>query len=934
MTTEKLVLIDGHALAYRMFFALPLESFTTKSGEPTNATFGFTRTLLDLILAPEPPEYLAVSFDTGATFRDELFTAYKGTREKMPDELSVQIARIKEVVRALNIPILELEGYEADDVLGTVAAQMHDQAPVHIITGDRDLLQLVDDNTRVELPSRRPGGSGEVYDAEGVVGYLGVRPDQVVDYKALVGDISDNIPGVKGIGEKTAVKLLAEYGTLDNLYAQLDDIKGALRQKLDDGRASADLSYKLARIVTDAPISVELKDCRTQDFDAANVLTIFRELEFRSLAKSLTAGMEVDEIPEPATEGVTWQSTEVVIVRDEAALQEMVRRLEAAQWISFDLETDSLERLSAGIVGFCLAVEPPTAYYVPVGHLRGAAQADSGQMNLFAGSSELASGQLPIGRVVEAIRPAMTNPTIFKVAHNAKFDCMILERHGIQAYPVKFDTMIAEWLTDPSTKHKGLKDLSRHRLGAEMTEIEDLIGRGKNQVTFGEVPIEVAAPYGAADADMTLRLLPPLQRELEEKGLTKLIDMEMELLPVIADMERAGVRIDTDFFRHMSQDLAAAMLKLEQTIYEIAGEPFNINSTQQLSDILFKKLQLPREGLKKIASGHYSTAADVLDGLKAADTTGIINAIIEYRELGKLKGTYVDALPQMINPATGRIHTSFSQTGAITGRLASSNPNLQNIPIRSEVGQRIRRGFITEPGWTFLSVDYSQVELRILAHISQDETLLEAFREDQDIHTATAAAIYSIPVEKVTKNQRRFAKTINFGLIYGMGAFRLARETGLTLGEAESYVKKYFAQFPGIERYLEGTRQKARTDGYVETLFGRRRYFPVLKTAMSNANRQAVQRAEREAVNHPIQGTAADIIKLAMIRLHAELTARYKARLLLQVHDELLLEVPLDELDEVRDLVINLMSDAFKLDVPLKVEAETGANWLELKEES
>lgn len=934
MTTEKLVLIDGHALAYRMFFALPLESFTTKSGEPTNATFGFTRTLLDLILAPEPPEYLAVSFDTGATFRDELFTAYKGTREKMPDELSVQIARIKEVVRALNIPILELEGYEADDVLGTVAAQMHDQAPVHIITGDRDLLQLVDDNTRVELPSRRPGGSGEVYDAEGVVGYLGVRPDQVVDYKALVGDISDNIPGVKGIGEKTAVKLLAEYGTLDNLYAQLDDIKGALRQKLDDGRASADLSYKLARIVTDAPISVELKDCRTQDFDAANVLTIFRELEFRSLAKSLTAGMEVDEIPEPATEGVTWQSTEVVIVRDEAALQEMVRRLEAAQWISFDLETDSLERLSAGIVGFCLAVEPPTAYYVPVGHLRGAAQADSGQMNLFAGSSELASGQLPIGRVVEAIRPAMTNPTIFKVAHNAKFDCMILERHGIQAYPVKFDTMIAEWLTDPSTKHKGLKDLSRHRLGAEMTEIEDLIGRGKNQVTFGEVPIEVAAPYGAADADMTLRLLPPLQRELEEKGLTKLIDMEMELLPVIADMERAGVRIDTDFFRHMSQDLAAAMLKLEQTIYEIAGEPFNINSTQQLSDILFKKLQLPREGLKKIASGHYSTAADVLDGLKAADTTGIINAIIEYRELGKLKGTYVDALPQMINPATGRIHTSFSQTGAITGRLASSNPNLQNIPIRSEVGQRIRRGFITEPGWTFLSVDYSQVELRILAHISQDETLLEAFREDQDIHTATAAAIYSIPVEKVTKNQRRFAKTINFGLIYGMGAFRLARETGLTLGEAESYVKKYFAQFPGIEGYLEGTRQKARTDGYVETLFGRRRYFPVLKTAMSNANRQAVQRAEREAVNHPIQGTAADIIKLAMIRLHAELTARYKARLLLQVHDELLLEVPLDELDEVRDLVINLMSDAFKLDVPLKVEAETGANWLELKEES
>ena len=931
MTSEKLVLIDGHALAYRMFFALPLESFTTKSGEPTNATYGFSRTLLDLILGAEPPEYLAVSFDTGATFRDELFADYKGTREKMPDELRVQIERIKEVVRALNIPILELEGYEADDVLGTVAAQMHGTVPVYIITGDRDLLQLVDDNTRVELPSRRPGGSGEVYDPAGVLGYLGVRPDQVVDYKALVGDISDNIPGVKGIGEKTAVKLLAEYGTLENLYTQLDDIKGALRQKLEDGRASADLSYKLARIITDAPIQVELRDCLTKDFDAAVVLAIFRELEFRSLAKTLAAGMEAEDIAEPVSGDGEGQKTEVILVRDETALKELEGRLNAAEWISFDLETDSLERLSAGIVGFCLAVEPPVAYYIPVGHLAGKAQADSGQMNLFAGATQPAPGQLAVDRVLDAIRPALTNPNIPKVAHNAKFDCMILERYGVAVSPVRFDTMIAEWLTDPATKHKGLKDLARHRLGVEMTEILDLIGRGKTQVSFAEVPIETAAPYGAADADMTLRLVPLLQKELEEKGLAQLLGLEMDLLPVIADMERAGVRIDVDFFRHMSQDLAAAMLKLEQTIYETAGEPFNINSTQQLSDILFKKLGLPREGLKKIASGHYSTAADVLEGLKAADTSGIINAIIEYRELGKLKGTYVDALPQMINSETGRIHTSFSQIGAITGRLASSNPNLQNIPIRSEVGQKLRRGFVTEPGWSFLSVDYSQVELRILAHISQDATLLEAFREDQDIHTATAAAIYGIPIEKVTKNQRRFAKTINFGLIYGMGAFRLARETGLTLGEAETYVKKYFGQFPGIERYLEQTRHKARTDGYVETLFGRRRYFPVFKTAMSNANRQAVQRAEREAVNHPIQGTAADIIKVAMIRLHKELKAHYRARLVLQVHDELLLEVPQAELDEVRDLVVELMSGAFQLDVPLKVEAETGANWLELK---
>ncbi len=931
MTTDMLVLIDGHALAYRMYFALPLEAFTTQSGEPTNATWGFTRTLLELMQAESPPKYLAVSFDLGATFRDELFDAYKGTREKMPDELDVQIGRIKQVIRALNIPILECEGFEADDVLGTIARQMRGQVPVHIITGDRDLLQLVDDNTRVELPPRRQGATSEVYDADGVLAYLGVRPDQVVDYKALVGDTSDNIPGVKGIGDKTAVKLLAEYGTLANLYDHLDDIKGALRQKLADGRESAELSYKLARIVTDAPVTVRLEDCLTHDFNATDVVALFRELEFRSLTNMLLKGLEPAEIPSAITAGAAeWRPTEVVVVRSEVELADLVWQLESAEWISFDVETDSLERLQAGIVGICLSVAPPAAYYIPIGHLTGAAQSDAGQMNLFAGAPELAPGQLPLSQVVEALRPALTDPRIRKVAHNAKFDAMILERHGLPVAPIAFDTMIAEWLADPATKYKGLKELARHRLGAEMTDIEALIGRGKAQTTFAQVAIDAAAPYGAADADMTLRLLPILQRELEEKGLTKLLDLEMALLPVIADMERAGVRIDVEFFRHMSQDLEAALLRLEQAIHEIAGEPFNINSTQQLSDILFKKLQLPREGLKKIASGHYSTAADVLDGLRGADQSGIIDAIIEYRELGKLKGTYVDALPAMINPQTGRIHTSFSQIGAVTGRLASSNPNLQNIPIRSEVGQQIRRGFVSDPGWVFLSADYSQVELRILAHISQDETLLDAFRQDQDIHTATAAAVYGIPPEQVTKLQRNFAKRVNFGLIYGMSSFRLARESGLTLGEAETFVKKYFGQFPGVERYLEQTRLKAHTDGFVETLFGRRRYFPIFKTPMTNANRQGAMRAEREAVNHPIQGTAADIIKIAMIRLHEELRRRYRARLLLQVHDELLLEVPVEEVEEVQPLVIDIMCNAFDLAAPLKVEAETGNNWLEL----
>jgi len=929
MTTNRLVLIDGHALAYRMFYALPLDAFTTKQGEPTNATYGFTRTLIDLMLSDESPQYLAVSFDTGATFRDQLFEAYKGTRERMPDELRVQIDRIKEVVQTLNIPILELEGYEADDVLGTIARQAKPLGvPVHIITGDRDLLQLVDDNTRVELPPRRGTQRPEIYDEAAVIGHFGVRPDQVVDWKALVGDTSDNIPGVRGIGAKTATKLLREYGTLDGVYAHIESIKGAMRKKLEAGREDAYLSQKLARIVTNAPITLEIESCVAHDFDAKAVFNIFRELEFRSLTNMLVAGMK-----DVAGAAVSEQQppTKTVIIRTEEQLAKLVTRLNRASAISFDVETTGLDKMTAELVGICLAVKSPTGYYIPVGHLANEVQSDSGQMALFASARALAEGQLPLQTVLDALRPPMTNPDIPKIAHNAKYDYAILKRYGLEVKPLGFDTMIAEWLADPASKHKGLKDLARHRLGVEMTEITELIGKGKRQVSFAEVPIEDAAPYGAADADITLRLVEPLRAEIKEKGLEKLLELEMPLIPVLAAMEQEGVGIDRDFFRQMSQDLAARLQALEAEIHEIAGAPFNINSTQQLSDVLFRKLNLPHEGLRRTKSGHFSTAVSVLEGLREADNTGIIERIMEFRELGKLKSTYVDALPQIVNPETGRIHTSFNQTGAITGRIASSSPNLQNIPIRSEVGQQIRRGFVARPGWVFLAADYSQVELRVLAHISQDEALLEAFRQDQDIHRTTAAAVYSIDVDEVTYNQRRFAKAVNFGLIYGMGAFRLARDSELTLGEAEEYIKAYFARFPGIQRYLEETREKARRQGYVETLLGRRRYFPIFQAQVSGRNTQLISRAEREAVNHPIQGTAADIIKIAMIRLHDALMARYQARLILQVHDELLLEVPEQELDEVKALTVEVMANAVKLDVPLKVDASTGYNWLELK---
>ena len=934
MPQKKLVLIDGHALAYRVFFGLPLEAFTTKNGEPTNATYGFTRTLMDQLFADDPPQYLAVSFDVGKTFRDEMFAEYKGTREKMPDELRVQIDRIREVVRAFNIPILELDGFEADDVLGTIAKQAAPLGvPVQIITGDRDLLQLVNDNTMVELPPGRFSSDPQLYDEDAVIAKYGIRPDQIVDWKAMTGDTSDNIPGVAGVGDKTAVSLLQTYGTLDNIYANLEEVKTRFRNKLVEGKESAYLSQKLAQIVTNAPINLDIEACLAHDFDANGVLALFQELEFRSLTNRLleVAGGDGADLFLGETIEAPKQ-TETILVQTENELKKMVEALEKANMIAFDCETTGLDKLTARLVGISLAVEPPYGYYIPVGHIENQEQAKSGQMMLFASEAKLAENQLPLDQVLTAIRPALTNPDIPKIAHNAKFDYIILQRHGLTISPIGGDTMIAEWLSDPGTKFKGLKDLSLQRLGIEMTNIEELIGKGRNQITFAEVPIEDAAPYAAADADLTLRLYEPIQKEVEEKAMLKLQQLELDLIPILADMEQAGIGLDVDFLREMSQELEEQIAAEEERIFTVAGHPFNVNSTQQLSDVLFKELNLPHERLRRTKSGHYSTASDVLENLKPADEQGIVKSILNYREMQKLKSTYVDALPQMVNKETGRIHTSFNQTGAITGRIASSNPNLQNIPIRTEMGQRIRRGFVARPGWNFLAADYSQVELRILAHISQDTALLDAFRHDQDIHRTTAAAVYNIGLDDVTYNQRRFAKAVNFGLIYGMGPFRLARDSELTLAEAEKFIKTYFERFPGINEYLEKTKEQARSQGYVETLFGRRRYFPVFQVSAGRANRQAVNRAEREAVNHPIQGTAADIIKIAMVRLHRELSANYEAKMLLQVHDELVLEVPEAEVTAVRQVVVDIMSGAFTLDVPLKVEASTGHNWLELKD--
>lgn len=917
-TRPVLYLIDGHAVAYRSFFALPSGGFSTRTGEPTNATFGFTRVLLDL-LEKDQPDYLAVSFDRGLSGRDTLYDEYKGTRDKMPDELSVQMARIQQVVQAFNIPVLACDGYEADDVIGTVARQAVAQGvDVRIVTGDRDLLQLLNTHVTVQLPSRK-SGPDEVYDEARFVERFGLRPDQLVDKKALEGDTSDNIPGVKGIGEKTAVNLLTQYDTLDGIYDHIDEIKGATRTKLESGQEMARISRELAQIQYDVPLTLDLEACVTHDYDAGEVERLFRELEFRTFLERFqrsnqptTASLFGDDAfgdaPPPGE-----SLLETVIVRDEAGLKALVETLNAADAIVWDVETTSVDQMQAELVGIALAVDGERGYYVPVGH-------QSGQ-------------QLSLSRVIDALQAPLTNPKIPKYAHNAVYDLVVMQRYGIDVTPVTFDTMIAEWLRDPVSKFLGLKAFARQYLEVNMTSIDDLIGKGKKQQTMDRVAIEQVGPYAAADAGVTFRAVEHLRPQLEQAGLVDLYEtLEMPLVPVIAAMQQAGIALDVAYLAQMSERLASSLQALEDEIHALGGGygRFNINSPKQLNDVLFGKLGLPTAGIRKTAHG-YSTDAATLERLASDTGAPIVLKILEYRELAKLKGTYVDALPELVNPHTGRVHTSYNQTGTSTGRLSSSNPNLQNIPIRTQIGREVRRAFVAPAGRLLLAVDYSQIELRVLAHISQDATLLEAFAQGQDIHAATAATVYGIPLDQVTYEQRSFAKRVNFGLIYGMGAFRLSRDTDLTLAEAEAFVSTYFERLPGVEKYIEESKRRATSDGYLTTLFGRKRFFPALVSGQGD--RQSQQGELRAAVNMPIQGTAADIMKRAMINLHDEIQRRgLDALLTLQVHDELVLEVPEAQLEMVRDLVVLVMEDAYVMDAPLKANAQAGKNWYDMQD--
>jgi DNA polymerase I len=953
MTEQKrklLILIDGHGLAYRTYFALTSmgsdnSRWITKSGEPTAGTYGFASVLLKL-LEQDAPDYLAVSFDVGRTFRDDLYSAYKGTREKMPDELSVQVDRINELVAAFNIPILTAANYEADDVLGTVARRAAEQGvDVKIVTGDRDLLQLAGEHVTISLSGQKLSEAVDYGPAE-VQARYGLTPLQYVHFKALVGDKSDNIPGVAGVGEKTAAELLQKYGTLDGIYANLDTIPARFRNKLEAGRQNADLSLKLSTIVTDVPIAFDLEACRTGSYDRQKVFDLFRVLEFNSLLRRLPGGdaagdgdeamppdptlpageqMALFERPAaarsasiaPATAARLAEGPTLAhVVASQADLTALAQALKKAPFITFDVETTSTDAMQSRLVGIALSIKEGEGYYIPVGHV--------GQGLL----------QLPLEAVVKALRPAFANPKIPKYGHNLKFDAMVLARHGLPATPLAFDTMLAEWLCDPASHSLGLKKLAFVRLGIEMTEIRELIGSGRKQIGMDQVPIDACAAYAAADADMTTRLKALLEAELEEKGQLGLLrDMEMPLIAVLAGMEMAGISLDVPYLERMSAELDQQLRRIEQEIYEVAGYQFNINSTQQLSEALFGKLQLqPPGSRRKTAAGKWSTAADVLEELRGKHP--IIELIFEQRELSKLKSTYVDALPQAVDPATGRVHTSYKQTGSVTGRIASESPNLQNIPIRTELGRRVRKAFVAAPGCKLVAADYSQIELRIAAHVSQDPTLLEAFHRGEDIHAATAAAVLGVPAGAVTKDQRRIAKSVNFGILYGQGAFGLTRTTGMTLAEAENFIQAYFERLPGLRRYLDETKRLAAERGFVETLLGRRRYFPGLsRPAATREAAIARARAEREAINAPIQGTAADIIKLAMLRLPGTFAdAGLSARMLLQVHDELVVECPAEEVPQVARLMRRVMEGAFKLDIPLHVDVRAGSNWEDMQD--
>jgi len=927
-SSKRLFLVDGNAIAYRSYYAFIQRPLTNAKGQNTSAVYGFV-TFLNRILTQEAPDYIAVVFDTGApTFRHKEYKEYKATRQKMPEDLFSQLAIIKDVVTAYKIPVLEMDGFEADDIIGTLAKRAESEGALSfLVTPDKDFMQLVSKKTKMYKPGRQ-GTDVEIVDIEAVKQKFGVPPEKVIEVLGLIGDTSDNVPGVPGVGEKTAIPLIQQYGTIENLYKNLAKIEQkGLRQKLDTNKELAFLSKKLVTIDTEVPLKVDFHSLKAADPDFPRLKALFAELDFRSLLQAVPKSSAPKSVPpadldfpppeEVLTDIKSDQHT-YTLVTDLKALEQLCSRLKKAKQFVFDTETTSTDSLNAELVGVSFSIEPREAFFVAVRSASAASQSD-----LFGKSKSAEDDKgLTIEEAISCLKPLMEDLHLKKIGHNIKYDMLVLSQYGIWTKGIDFDTMIASYILRADGRHN-LDALAKEHLQYRKVSFSDLTGSGKDQKPIREVALQSLCDYSCEDADMTLRLYELLRTKLSEQGMMKLCsDLEFRLIPVLCAMEATGIAIDVEYLKKMSKELELLLETLVKEIHGYAGVDFNINSTQQLGEILFNKLKLPTQ--KKTKTG-YSTDFGVLETLRHEHP--VIEKLLEYRQFSKLKSTYVDALPALINPRTGRVHTSFNQTVAATGRLSSSDPNLQNIPIRSEIGRSIRKAFIPgEKSDIILSADYSQIELRVMAHISGDEGLGEAFRNKEAIHATTAAKVFGVEQKNVSKDMRRKAKEVNFGIMYGIGPFGLASRLEIPQSEAKEIIARYFERFPKVKQYINDTITSARASGYVETLLGRRRFLPDLNSSNQNIR----QNAERQAINMPIQGTAADMIKLAMIHIDGAFSAKeLESRMLIQVHDELVFEVKKKEEKEVRSLVTKHMQQSLKLSVPLEIEIGVGKNWLE-----
>ena len=893
MSGADLVLIDGSSYLYRAFHALP--SLTNSAGEPTGALHGVL-TMINKLVREYPDARVGVVFDApGKTFRDDLYADYKANRPPMPDELRDQVGPLLDAVKSMGLPLLQVEGVEADDVIGTLCREAAASSlDVIVSTGDKDLAQLVNDN--VTLVNTMDDST---LDRDGVKTKFDVFPEQIIDYLALVGDSSDNIPGVPKVGAKTAAKWLNQYGSADGIVEHADDIKGKVGESLRDNIEQLELSRQLAAIRVDVDLPVALDELVSADADTDALRQLYGRFELRTLLRQLD---EQTGAPAPEPDSVAGDY-ETVLTWE--AFDRWLQKINSADLVAFDTETTSLDYMAAEVVGVSVAVKAGEAAYIPLAHD-------------YPGAPD----QLPREEALEKLRDFLESSRHKKVGHHLKYDAHVLARHGIQLRGMAFDSMLESYVLNSVATRHDMDSVARHYLGRETIHYEDVAGKGAKQLTFNQIDLETAAPYAAEDADITLQLHDALWSKLGEiKSLQAVYsDIEQPLVPVLLDMEETGVLVDRKMLASQSDELAGKMAELEKEAHELAGGPFNLGSPKQLQQILFEQLELPV--VRKTPKGQPSTAEDVL--VELAQDYELPRVIIDYRSVSKLKSTYTDKLPLQIAASTGRIHTSYHQAVAATGRLSSTDPNLQNIPIRTPEGRRIRQAFIAPPKHVLLAADYSQIELRIMAHLSADKGLVRAFAEDKDIHSATAAEVFETDLDAVTADQRRSAKAINFGLMYGMSAFGLGKQLGIPRGQAQEYVDLYFERYPGVKNYMDGIREKASEQGFVETVFGRRLYLPEINAR----NAQRRQYAERSAINAPMQGTAADIIKRAMIKVHDWLTGNNTGgRMIMQVHDELVFEVAAGKVDSFRDRVTDIMCSAADLSVPLKVDVGTGKNW-------